>query len=212
MIIPAILVATKEELRKKLYAVREHVSLVQLDIMDGTLTARTSFWDPQELEHIKMPLHYELHLMVAHPQTLLPHFSILPNIRRVYVHIECADAMHEVIKEARYHGFEIGIAANPGTVADVIEPHLGEIDGVMFMGVNPGASGQKLIPGVVEKIDSFHKMHPRSEIEVDGGVTKSTIRTLAHAGATRFAVGSAIFDDPRGIKEAIVTLEQTINA
>lgn len=194
MIIPAILATTKEELKTKLYTVRNHVKLVQIDVMDGTLTQNSSFWDPQELEQIKTSLHYEFHLMVKNPLLILPRFSALPNVQRVYVHLENNDDLYEIIKQARYYGFEIGIVLNNETPINEIKNYLKDINGVMFMGVHPGAGGQTLLHGVIKKIKEFHNQYPDTEIEVDGGVTNDTIREIKNAGVTRFAVGSAIFE------------------
>jgi ribulose-phosphate 3-epimerase len=67
----------------------------------------------------------------------------------------------------------------------------------MLMSVNPGFGGQSFIPSALDKI-----RHLRSRledkglytgIEVDGGVSPSTIEKVAAAGANIFVAGSAIF-------------------
>ena len=60
--------------------------------------------------------------------------------------------INAAIEEAKIHGFEIGIAINPETPTSVLNDHLYEIDSVLFMGVNPGASGRPFHPerGIIQ--------------------------------------------------------------
>jgi ribulose-phosphate 3-epimerase len=44
------------------------------------------------------------------------------------------------------------------------------------------------------------------DIEVDGGIDRSTIAEVAAAGANVFVAGTAIFGHPEGVKEGIAAL------
>jgi len=65
------------------------------------------------------------------------------------------------------------------------------------MGVNPGFGGQKFIPTTLDKVRALLKIiearNLTTLIEMDGGVSKSTIKEISDAGADVLVSGSAIF-------------------
>ena len=65
------------------------------------------------------------------------------------------------------------------------------------MSVNPGFSGQKFIPEVVEKVKNLVKMKKSNcenlQIAIDGGIEKENIKMLTNIGVEAFCVGSAVF-------------------
>ena len=72
------------------------------------------------------------------------------------------------------------------------------VDLVLVMGVNPGFSGQKMIPECVAKTAAlFRRRSERAldfKIEFDGGVTMDNIGSLRAAGCEIAVAGSAVFD------------------
>jgi ribulose-phosphate 3-epimerase len=50
------------------------------------------------------------------------------------------------------------------------------------------------------------------DIEVDGGISPSTIEAATRAGANVFVAGSAVFKDPEGLEHAIATLRSMAEA
>ena len=94
-------------------------------------------------------------------------------------------------------GLMAGAALNPATPPEVLRWVLGELDLVLVMTVNPGFGGQKLIPGMMDKIRALKDMcaslglSPR--IEVDGGITADNVRLALEAGADVIVAGSAVF-------------------
>lgn len=90
-----------------------------------------------------------------------------------------------------------GIALNPGTPLSTLECILPELDYVLLMSVNPGFSGQKFIPFVLNKVCSLRKLidcrNCHALIEVDGGVTSQNSATLISAGADILVSASHIF-------------------
>ena len=72
-----------------------------------------------------------------------------------------------------------------------------ELDLVLVMTVNPGFGGQKLIPGMMDKIRAVKELctslgvSPR--IEVDGGITADNVRLALEAGADVIVAVSAVF-------------------
>ena len=68
---------------------------------------------------------------------------------------------------------------------------------VLIMSVNPGFSGQKFIPNILDKIkalkDKIALLNPSCLVEVDGGVSDSNIESLKEAGVDIVVAGSYIF-------------------
>jgi ribulose-phosphate 3-epimerase len=89
-----------------------------------------------------------------------------------------------------------GLALNPGTPVEKIEPFLSDCDLVLVMSVEPGFGGQKFIPDALNKLRRLRELcSPETVLSVDGGVGPSTIAECSEAGADLFVVGSAVFDE-----------------
>jgi ribulose-phosphate 3-epimerase len=87
---------------------------------------------------------------------------------------------------------------------------LAETDLVLAMTVNPGFGGQRYIAAVEPKIARLRRMIDDSglhiELEVDGGVTDSTIAGASAAGADVFISGSWMYAYPDGKAAAVKQL------
>ena len=98
-----------------------------------------------------------------------------------------------------------GIALNPATPVCMVEEVLAECDLVLVMSVNPGAGGQKFIPGALGKIERLAHLAQEHgyayEIEVDGGINAETAALAVRAGATMLVSGSSVFkaEDPAAL-------------
>ena len=77
---------------------------------------------------------------------------------------------------------------------------LGELDMVLLMTVEPGFGGQSFLDLVLPKIRRTRELIGDRPIwlQVDGGVSTSTIERCAEAGADTFVAGSAVYsaEDP----------------
>ncbi len=66
------------------------------------------------------------------------------------------------------------------------------------MTVNPGFGGQEFIPASTEKVARARHLldegRSRAALEVDGGISRSTIASVWRAGADTFVAGNAIFE------------------
>jgi ribulose-phosphate 3-epimerase len=96
-----------------------------------------------------------------------------------------------------------------------VEPFLdllAEVDMILVMTVEPGFGGQSFIEGTLPKIRRARRAVSESGldvwIQVDGGVSRSTIERAAEAGANVFVAGSAVYgaDDVPAEIEALRTL------
>jgi ribulose-phosphate 3-epimerase len=92
-------------------------------------------------------------------------------------------------------GIARGLALNPGTPLEAIDPLLDELDMVLLLAVNPGWGGQKFIPAARERLKQIKmKVGDRVLICADGGITRENVAEVADLGADIIVTGSAVFD------------------
>ena len=205
MIIPALLVQSRDEFEKRIRLVEHLAPLAQIDIMDGTFVPQTCWAEPAAVAALETSLRFELHLMINQPVEALCAWASVPQVQRAIAHVETLENPREFIEACRALGWECGLALNPETPLAVVMPFFGFLDLVLFLGVRPGASGQEFIPIVFEKIKDAARSEPHPLLEVDGGVNRATLPELQRAGAQAFAASSAVFDapNPRGAYEEL---------
>lgn len=208
IIVPALLARDIGAFTLRLKALAKHVSMVQLDVVDNSMIAGTTIADPALIESFQLPVHFEVHLMVD-----LSKYDLMqwrrPWVERIIVHIE-SEGCDLALPLIRSWGIEAVLASNPTTHHSKFESLLHLCDGVMFMTVEPGNMGNAFRHDVIEGMAAFHRSHPDIPIEVDGGVTPTTIKQLINAGATRCAVGS--FIDSEHVGERIQELKDAAGA
>lgn len=201
-IIPAIIAKTQEELDERLLKVKDYVRTVQLDVMDDIFVPNTSLFFDFDLKGID--LSYEAHLMVQKPEDWIKNYA--DKVDTILVHYESTYDAEQVIKTVKDLGKRIGFVLNPETPAQKLDHVIEKIDQVLVMTVNPGFYGSPFLPEMAEKIQTLRLKNPDLDIEVDGGITDKTIKTVYDAGANLFVSGSYIVksDD---VKRAIDSLE-----
>ena len=202
-IIPAIIAKTQEELDEAINKVKDFVSILQLDVMDGKFVPSHSLdFD------LKLPnLRYEAHLMVAEPKKWIE--KLLDRCEIFLVHFESCDNIPEIISFVKEKGKKIGLVINPETSVDKIKEYLDEIEQVLVMTVNPGAYGSKFLPEMLEKVKQLRELKPGLNIEVDGGINADNIKMVADAGANMFVSGSYVVK-AENVKEAVEKLMNPI--
>jgi ribulose-phosphate 3-epimerase len=212
-IAPSILSANFAALAAAIDGVRPEADLLHVDVMDAHFVPNLTI-GPPVVKSIRRhtDLHLDCHLMMTDPGDYLEAFK-KAGADGCTVHVE-VDRTEELITQMRDLGLDVGLAANPETPFDAVEPYLGEIDLLLLMTVHPGFGGQSFIADVVPKIerarDAIDAGGHRAVIQVDGGIDEDTAPIVARAGASVFVAGSAIFgaDDPqaaaRRIREAVL--------
>ncbi len=209
LIIPSILVTSEQEFLKQIRGVQKILDQVQLDIADGQFVPQITWADPDIVEK-NCEINLELHLMVEEPLKELQKWTALENINRVLIHLESKNTQ-EAIKFAKDNDWEVGLVLNPETELKALEKYLSKIDDVVFMGVNPGKQGQKLLPEVLEKIKQFTSLNPTMLTELDGGVNEETLPSIIESGLKAICPGSAIFGNERTPAENIRRMQEIIN-
>lgn len=194
-IIPAVLVESFDEFEEKIRTCEEFAEAVQWDIMDGQFVEQMTFSDAAALQDFDTTLTIEAHLMVEQPEEWLADLAAA-GVTRVIAHVEGTQNVRKLVQKMKEHEFEAGIALSPETDIDEIADVIEDLDEVLVMTVQPGASGQSFMANQLQKVRQLREQYPDLNIGVDGGVNKDTIRQAKEAGANRFAVNSAIFNDP----------------
>ncbi len=194
LIIPTILVPNAQEALKRIQLVNGIASWIQIDVLDHTLVKHTSWHDPATLKKQPLTAALELHLMVDDPEKYIRVWHRVNACKRVIWHIEAPADHDKLIRLCRRFGLETGLAIAPATPVATLVPWLRKIDTVLLLGVEPGKNGQKLIRSVIKKIDTLKKLSPKTPLGWDGGLRPADLVGLKKRGVTRFAMGSAIFN------------------
>lgn len=182
----------KETVRK---LEREEMDFLHFDIMDGHFVPNFSI-GPDLMKGLlkctKIP--FDVHLMIYNPEKFIDRF-IDCGAELVTVHFEATHSLIKTLEKVRCKGKKIGVALNPATPVDCLESALDYCDVILLMMVEPGFAGQKMLPGMMEKIRSarnlIEKKRLKIEIEVDGNVSFENIPRMAEAGADIFVLGSS---------------------
>ncbi len=195
-LIPALLCQDETSFHDRLSLVDAQAPWVQIDILDGTLYANHSWADPHIISTWHLNSSLELHIMVEDPAHVIDTWNIIPTFKRAIWHIEAKIDHASLIQAVRNTGREVGLAIAPSTPLETLSPYLADIDRVLVLGVEPGWSGQSLIPTSLERIRQLHQQIPHPTISFDGGVTEETLPGIIQAGAESICASSLIFKHP----------------
>jgi len=194
---------------------RAGVRVFHFDVGDGHFVEPITI-GPIVLQSISQQIHdagahVDCHLMTEHPER---HFGAIAQAGgdSVTVHYEACDDLPAVVRTARTHELQIGLAFKPETSA-AYAAHAAlssRVDMVLCMSIEPGYSGQEFMPEAFERIRTTRSLLPPDvPIQVDGGIGPENIRQVREAGATLFVAGSSIFgreDLPRAYRRLLQEL------
>ncbi len=180
------------------------IGVVHVDVMDGCFTP-TMTLGPPFVKALRTPLLKDVHLMIREPLEKVADY-VAAGADIVTVHQESCTHIHRVLQvlgKARHaadpdRGIVRGVALNPGTPLEVLEPLLPEVELVLLLAVNPGWGGQSFIPATLDRLARVKHLVAGCGrpivVGVDGGITRDNIATVAAAGAELIVTGSAVFD------------------
>jgi ribulose-phosphate 3-epimerase len=210
-IAPSILAADFSRLGEQVAEVEAAgAGRLHIDVMDGHFVPNLSM-GPVVVEGLrprtKLPL--EVHLMVQDPAKFVPAF-IKAGADILIVHHEVLPDAKPLLRSIQTQGKKAGLALNPNTPVEVIEPYLPLLDVALCMTVYPGFGGQAFLPESPERIRKLRALintrRLECDLEVDGGVEHKTTRVALDAGANVLVVGTGIFRYPRGAAAAVADL------
>lgn len=182
---------------------------IHWDVMDGVYVPNITF-GPHVVAACRgyTDLPFEAHLMVRDAAVYADRW-VEAGCSRLIVHPEAEQHLHRTLSHIVSLGAAAAVVLNPATPASAVEHVLDLVDLVLVMTVNPGFGGQSYLASMETKVTEVVGMIERAglsgrvDVEVDGGVSASTIASAARAGANVFVTGSAVFGHPNGPEAAI---------
>ncbi len=185
---------------------------IHVDVMDGhfvpTITVGPLFVEACR-RATSLPL--DVHLMVANPDQQLESFA-KAGADRLTVHVEACPNLPQTIERIKSLGCKAGVTLNPSTPTSALDAILPLADLMLVMSVNPGYSGQKFMPEMIDKVreirNKLNALRSQAFLEVDGGMSVDTLPLMHKAGANVFVVGNFAFKHPAGVSEAIRSLRE----
>jgi len=155
----------------------------------------------------------DVHLMVTEPGHMIEDF-VRAGSDLLTLSIEAVADIEAGIRQIRDLGCKVGVALKPKTGVDQLIPLLPWLDLALVMSVEPGFSGQKFMPEVLDKTRVIRKELDRINsdtlIQMDGGISTETIVQARDAGVEVFVAGNAIFKHPEGIGAGIEVLREKL--
>jgi len=210
-ITPAILDKTPEVFQEHIEQITHSGSFeegwVHIDFADNEFVPNTTV-DIDIVEQFNINLKKEAHLMVDHPLEWIDKLKEA-GFNRVIFHYESKDKVPEVIESIKMLGMEVGIALNPETPVEILEPYKDEIDQILIMGIVPGFQGQPFIPATIEKIKKLKLKNWPVKISIDGAVRDLNAKQLVEAGVDQLVSGSFLLQGD--IEENLERLWEVIN-
>jgi ribulose-phosphate 3-epimerase len=196
MISPSILSADFANLERELDRIAD-ADYAHVDVMDGHFVPNLTIGLPVVARLAQVsPLPLDVHLMIDDPDRWAPGYAEV-GANLVTFHAEAAANPAQVSRDIRRHGARVGIAVRPGTALDPYLDLLPSVDVILVMTVEPGFGGQSFMPEMMLKVRQARAAISRSGldiwVQVDGGISRSTIEQAADAGANVFVAGSAVY-------------------
>ena len=216
-IVPSVLPADFARLGEECRALeRAGVDRIQWDVMDGRFVPNLTFGaDVIAACRSSVSVPFEAHLMIEEPDALIPSF-VEAGCQLIIVHAETTRHLHRTLALVKELGASAAVALNPSTPITEVEHVVDLIDMLLVMTVNPGFGGQAYIATMEPKIRAARALLDTADhwidLEVDGGISSSTIGGAAAAGANVMISGSWMFKHADGLAAAVDELRQLATA
>jgi ribulose-phosphate 3-epimerase len=185
------------------------IELAHVDVMDGVFCPQLTVGPPL-VRALPDRFVRDVHLMVDEPLDKV-HAYVDAGADVLTFHIESTRHPHRLLQSLAGSGVLRGVALNPGTPLNALEPLLDELELVLLLAVNPGWSGQSFIPATERRVAEARELVASRKIvvAVDGGITKANVERVASLGVDLIVTGSAVYDgvapaqNARAMREAL---------
>jgi len=168
---------------------------IHFDIMDGhyvkNVTLGTNIYkDIKRLTDLPVDLHF----MAYNPEEYIEYYDVQKG-DKIAFHPETTSQPYRLLQSIKDKGCMAGLVINPGTLVNYLEENIDLLDYVVLMTVNPGFSGQKMVPNAPDKIRRIAKLLKDSnkniDLFVDGNTSFENSIIMRDAGANGFVAGTA---------------------
>jgi ribulose-phosphate 3-epimerase len=199
---PSILTADFANLQSEVERVF-NADALHVDVMDNHFVPNLTF-GPTMVARLQQvsPIPLDVHLMISDVDRWGPGYAELGAFS-VTFHAEATDEPVALARRLRDIGARAGLALKPGTDVEPYLDLLPEFDQLLVMTVEPGFGGQNFMEDMLPKIRKVRAVIESRDdlalwLQVDGGISPSTIGMASEAGANTFVAGSSVYqsDDP----------------
>jgi ribulose-phosphate 3-epimerase len=178
--------------------------LVHIDVMDGVFCPMMTV-GPPFIKALKTPLLKDAHLMIDEPLDKVAEYATV-GCDIITIHPEACSQPHRVLQHLKTltnandpaRGIVRGVALNPSSPLEMLEPLIEEVEMISILAVNPGWGGQNFFPSALKRIERTKKLIATSGRDIllclDGGITKANIEEMSRIGVDMIVTGSAVFD------------------
>jgi ribulose-phosphate 3-epimerase len=193
-----------------------NVDYFHFDIMDGRFVPNFAldFTMLQVVAELS-PTPLVCHLMIEEPERYIERTAgFAPAF--ISIHSEATRNVQRALQQIRRSGVKAGIALSPATPTAALSYILDDIDLITVMTVNPGFSGQTLVPATLKKLSDIRRIldtegYSHIELEVDGNVSFDHIPAMIARGATMLVGGtSSVFAQNRTIVDAVAKVRALV--
>ena len=168
---------------------------LHLDVIDGVFAPNITFGVPVVKAIRRLSdMVFDLNLMIIDPLKYIEAFA-KAGADFITFHIESDSDPAQTIEKIHACGCKAGVALKPGTPLEAVEPYIDMADMILIMTVEPCFSGQSFMADMMPKLKALSALcaGKGKYIQVDGGIGKDTIATVAQNGANVAVGGNAIF-------------------
>lgn len=180
---------------------QDKADMLHCDIMDGKFVTKQNF-DHELVKNLNDSslIMLDVHLMVDEPKRVVDDY-ISAGANILTVHYEAFKDKSELLQtlnHIRSKNCLSGLSFKPKTPVREVSNFLFNVDVVLVMSVEPGASGQKFQNDTYGKISELSKFRAENKlnfkIEIDGGVNEQNCKLLAEFGADILVSGSYVYN------------------
>jgi ribulose-phosphate 3-epimerase len=210
-IIPAIVEADFQEIRKKIGRVDGLTDWVQIDIADGLFATNFTWENWGDLNELDGRAKVEVHLMVEQPEHYVTDWLKVAD--RIIVHLESTDKLPWILQQfdppAGGHRVQrIGLALLLETPLDQLKGLGDKIDLIQLMSIEKiGRHGESFDERALERVKALRAQLPGCTISVDGGINLDNGKRLVEAGANNLVIGSEIWNS-KDVKKTILEFQK----